>query len=55
LHLIILLSTQGGKEYSSCLGVKVSDLGDLVRVISFIPYGWYLRSKLNNIPYASVE
>jgi hypothetical protein len=33
----------------------VSDLGDLVRIISFIPHGWYLRSKLNNVPNASVE
>jgi hypothetical protein len=37
------------------LGVKVSDLGNLVRIISFIPYRWYLCSKLNTVPYASVE
>jgi hypothetical protein len=54
-HLIILLSTYRGEEYSSGLGIKVSDLGDLVRIISFIPHGWYLRSKLNNVPNASVE
>jgi hypothetical protein len=31
------------------------DLGNLVRVICFIPHGWYLRSKLNNVPNARVE
>jgi hypothetical protein len=30
-------------------------LGNFVRIISFIPYGWYLYSKLNNISNASVE
>jgi hypothetical protein len=55
LRFIILLSTQRGEEYSSGLGVEVPDLGNLVRVISFIPFGWYLRSKLNNIPYACME
>jgi hypothetical protein len=55
LHFIILLSTQGGEEYSSCLGVKVLDLGDLVRFIAFVPHRWYLRSKLNNVPNACVE
>jgi hypothetical protein len=30
LHLIILLSTQGDKEYRSCLRVEVPNLGDLV-------------------------
>jgi hypothetical protein len=30
-------------------------LGHLVRVVVFIPYGWYLYTKLNNIPYACVE
>jgi hypothetical protein len=33
----------------------VPDLGDLVRIISFIPHGWYWYSKLNNVPNASVE
>jgi hypothetical protein len=33
----------------------VPDLGNLVRIIIFIPYGWYLYSKLNNIPNTSVE
>jgi hypothetical protein len=33
----------------------VSDLGYLVRVIAFIPYGWFLRTKLNNVSNASVE
>jgi hypothetical protein len=37
------------------LGVEVPDLGNFVRIISFIPYGWYLRSKLNNVPNARVE
>jgi hypothetical protein len=37
------------------LGVEVRDLGDLVRVIAFIPHEWYLRPKLNNVPNASVE
>jgi hypothetical protein len=44
-----------GEEYSSGLGVEVSDLGNLVRVIAFIPHGWYLHSKLNNVLNASVE
>jgi hypothetical protein len=30
LHLIILLSTQGGEEYISFLGVEVPNLGGLV-------------------------
>ena len=30
LHLILLLSTQGDKEYRSCLRVEVPNLGDLV-------------------------
>jgi hypothetical protein len=36
LHLIILLSTQGGEEYRSCLGVKMPNLGDLVRVVVLV-------------------
>jgi hypothetical protein len=30
LHLVILLSTQGGEEYRRGLGVKVSYLGGLI-------------------------
>jgi hypothetical protein len=55
LHLIILLSTQRGEEYRSCLGVEVSNLGGLVRVIVLIPHLWFLRSKFNNVPYSFVE
>jgi hypothetical protein len=33
----------------------VHDLGHLVLIIIFIPYGWYLYTKLNNISYAFVE
>jgi hypothetical protein len=55
LHLIILLSTQGGKEYSCGLGVKVPNLGDLVRVVALIPHLRYLRSKLNNSPTQKVN
>jgi hypothetical protein len=55
LHLIILLSTQGGKEYRSCLGIKMPYLGGLIRVIVLVAYLWCLLSKLNNIPYAFVE
>jgi hypothetical protein len=32
LHLIILLPTQGGEEYRSCLGIKKSYLGGLIGV-----------------------
>jgi hypothetical protein len=55
LHLIILLSTKIGEEYSSGLGVEMPDLGYLVRVIAFIPHGWFMCSKFNNVPNASVE
>jgi hypothetical protein len=55
LHLIILLSSQGGEEYRSCLGVEVPNLGGLVRVVVLIPHLWCLRSKLNNIPNTFVE
>jgi hypothetical protein len=55
LHLIIFLSTQGGEEYRSCLGVKMPNLGSLVRVVVLFAHLWCLRSKLNNIPYAFVE
>jgi hypothetical protein len=55
LHLIILLSIQGGKEYRSCLGIKMPYLEGLIRVIILIAHLWCVRSKLNNIPYAFVE
>jgi hypothetical protein len=55
LHLVILLSTQGGEEYSRGLGVEVPNLGGLIRVVVFIPYLRYMRSILNNVPYAFVE
>jgi hypothetical protein len=55
LHLIILFSTQGGEEYRSCLGIKMSNLGGLIRVIILVAHLWCLCSKLNNIPYAFVE
>jgi hypothetical protein len=55
LHLIILLSTQGGEEYRSCLGIKMPYLGGLIGVIVVVTHMWCLRSKLNNIPYAFVE
>jgi hypothetical protein len=55
LHLIILLSTQGGKEYRGCLRVEVPNLGGLIRVVVLVPHLWCLRSKLNNIPYTFVE
>jgi hypothetical protein len=37
------------------LGVEVLDLGHFVLIIIFIPYGWYLYTKLNNVPYTFVE
>jgi hypothetical protein len=37
------------------LGIEVLDLGDFVRIIIFIPHGWYLCSIFNNVPYACVE
>jgi hypothetical protein len=55
LHLIILLLTQGGEEYSCGLGVKVPNLVSLVRIVVRVPYLRYLRSILNNIPYAFLE
>jgi hypothetical protein len=55
LHLIILLSTQGGEEYKSCLGIKMSYLSGLIRVIILVAHLWRLCSKLNNITYAFVE
>jgi hypothetical protein len=55
LDLIILLSTQGGKEYRSCLGIKMPYLGSLIRFVVLVAHMWCLRSKLNNTPYAFVE
>ena len=55
LHLIILLSTQGGEEYRRGLGVKVPNLGGLIRVVVLVPHLWCLRSKFNNIPNTFVE
>jgi hypothetical protein len=55
LQLIKLLSTQGSEEYRSCLGVKMPNLGSLIRVVVLVAHLWCLRSKLNNISYAFVE
>jgi hypothetical protein len=55
LHLIILLSTQGSEEDRSCLGIKMPNLGSLIRVVVLVAHLWCLRSKLNNIPYAFEE
>jgi hypothetical protein len=55
LHLVVLLPTQRGEEYCCGLGVEVLNLGHLVLIIILIPDGWYLCSKLNNIPYTFVE
>jgi hypothetical protein len=55
LHLIILLSTQGGEEYRSCLGVKMSNLGGLIRFVVLVAYLWCLCSKLNNITKAFMK
>jgi hypothetical protein len=55
LALIILLSTQGGKEYRSCLGIKMPYLGGLIGVIILVVHLWCLRSKLNDILYAFME
>jgi hypothetical protein len=55
LQLIILLSTQGGEDYKSGLGVKVPNLGSLVRVVVLVPHLRCLRSKLKNIPNTFVE
>jgi hypothetical protein len=40
LHLIILLLTQGGEEYRSCLGIKIPYLGGVIRVIILIAHLW---------------
>jgi hypothetical protein len=49
LHLVVLLSTQGNKEYGGGLAVEVPHLGGLIRVVVLIGHLWCLRSKLNNI------
>jgi cbb3-type cytochrome oxidase subunit 3 len=33
----------------------VHNLGYFVLIIVFIPYGWYMYTKLNNILYTFVE
>jgi hypothetical protein len=55
LHLVVLLSTQGSKEYGGGLGVEVPHLGGLIGVVVLVAHLWYLHSKLNNIPNALVE
>jgi hypothetical protein len=55
LYLVILLSTQGGKEYRCGLRGEVPNLGRFVQVIVLVPHLWHLRSKFNNISYAFVE
>ena len=54
-HLIILLLTQGGEEYRSCLGIKIPYLGGVIGVIILIAHLWCQRSKLNNISYDFME
>jgi hypothetical protein len=36
LHLVVLLSTQGSKDYRCCLGIKTPYLGDVVGVIVLV-------------------
>jgi hypothetical protein len=55
MHLVILLSTKRGEEYSGGLGVEVPNLGNFIRIVVLIPYGWYLYTKLNNVLNTSVE
>ena len=55
LHLVVLFSTQGSKEYGGGLGVEVPHLGGLIGVVVLVAYLWYLHSKLNNIPNAFVD
>jgi hypothetical protein len=55
LHLVILLPTQGSKEYGGGLGIKVLDLVGIIRIIVLIPHSWYMCTKLNNISNTFVE
>jgi hypothetical protein len=55
LHLVVLLLTQGSKEYGGCLGVEVPYLGGLIGVVVLVAHLWCLRYKLNNISYTFVE
>jgi hypothetical protein len=55
LHFVILLPTQGSKEYRGGLGIEVPYLGGLIGIIILVAHLWYLRSKLNNIPNTFVE
>jgi hypothetical protein len=55
LHLVVLLSTQGSKEYGGGLRVEVPHLGGLIEVVVLITNLRCLRSKLNNVPNAFVE
>jgi hypothetical protein len=48
-------STQGGEEYRRGLGVKVPNLGGLIRAVVLVPHLWCVRSKLNNILNTFVE
>jgi hypothetical protein len=38
LHLVVLLSTQGGEEYRVGLGIELSYLGGLIGVVVLIAY-----------------
>jgi hypothetical protein len=55
LHLVVLLSAQGSKDYGGGLGVEVHYLEGLIGVIVLVAHLWCLRSKLNNIPNTFVE
>jgi hypothetical protein len=55
LRLVVLLPTQGNEEYGGRLRVEVFYLGGLIGVLVLVTHMWYLRSKLNNIPYAFME
>jgi hypothetical protein len=41
----MILSTQGGEEYRSCLGIKMPYLGGLIGVVVLVAHLWCLRSK----------
>jgi hypothetical protein len=55
LHLVVLLSTQGSEEYRSGFGIEVPYLGGLIGIVILVAHLWYMRSILNNIPYAFME